>query len=72
MAITRRSFGAAALGGALLPALPVSAKEEPAGTQVAGVYRLKVGTYEVTVLNDGWAPLKTELWSGERMAHQHG
>ncbi len=65
MDITRRSLGLAALGGALLPAFPAAAKETPAGAQVAGVYRLKVGNYEVTVLNDGWAPLKTELWSGD-------
>jgi glyoxylase-like metal-dependent hydrolase (beta-lactamase superfamily II) len=68
MEITRRSFGLAAAGAALLPALPVipaAAKEAPAGAQVAGVYRLKVGNYEITVLNDGWAPLKTELWSGD-------
>lgn len=65
MDITRRSLGLAALGGALLPVFPAAAKEAPAGAQVAGVYRLKVGNYEVTVLNDGWAPLKTELWAGD-------
>jgi len=65
MAITRRFFGAAALGGALLPTLPVRAKEAPAGGQVAGVYRLNIGNYEVTVLNDGWAPLETKIWSGD-------
>jgi glyoxylase-like metal-dependent hydrolase (beta-lactamase superfamily II) len=65
MEITRRSFAAASLGGVLLPTLPAGAKEAPAGAQVAGTYRLKVGTYEVTVLNDGWAPLKAELWSGD-------
>jgi glyoxylase-like metal-dependent hydrolase (beta-lactamase superfamily II) len=65
MEITRRSLGFAALGGVLLPAFPAAAKEAPAGAQVPGVYRLKVGGYEVTVLNDGWAPLKTELWSGD-------
>jgi len=39
-------------GAALLPSLPAGA-EVPAGTQIPGIYRLKVGTYEVTILNDG-------------------
>ena len=65
MEITRRFLGTAAFGAALLPALPLSAKEAPAGAQAAGVYRLKVGNYEVTVLNDGWAPLETKIWSGD-------
>jgi hypothetical protein len=53
MSLTRRSFGLAAVGGALLPTLPAAAKVPPAGAQAAGVYRVKVGTVEVTVLNDG-------------------
>ncbi len=53
MNITRRSFGLAALGGMLLPVLPAIAKAPFAGSQAAGVYRLKVGGFEVTVLNDG-------------------
>jgi glyoxylase-like metal-dependent hydrolase (beta-lactamase superfamily II) len=65
MAITRRSFGLAALGGALLPAVPALAKAPAVGAQVAGVYRLKVGTYEVTVLNDATAALPTKLFSGD-------
>lgn len=65
MEITRRSFGLAALGGALLPALPAAAREAPAGAQVASVYRLKVGAYEVTVVNDGWVGLETKMWSGD-------
>jgi glyoxylase-like metal-dependent hydrolase (beta-lactamase superfamily II) len=65
MALTRRSFGLAALGGALLPAFPAAAKEAPAGTQVAGVYRLKVGSYEITVLNDGWLPIESKNYSGD-------
>lgn len=35
------------------------------GTQVPGVYRLKVGTFEVTVLSDGNLPLDTKLFSGD-------
>jgi glyoxylase-like metal-dependent hydrolase (beta-lactamase superfamily II) len=65
MAITRRSFGLAAAGAALLPALPSAAKEAPAGAQAPGVYRLKVGAYEVTVLNDGSGALPTKFFSGD-------
>ena len=65
MALTRRSFGLAAAGAALLPALPAGAKEAPAGTQAPGVYRMKVGAYEVTVLNDGSGALPTKYFSGD-------
>jgi glyoxylase-like metal-dependent hydrolase (beta-lactamase superfamily II) len=68
MHITRRTFGLATLGGIAAPALlasfPTSAKAPLAGAQVPGVYRLKVGTMEVTVLNDGWLPLGAKLYSG--------
>src|SRR6266849_8794352 len=64
MNITRRSFGLAALGGMLIPALPAIAKAPFAGSQAAGVYRLKVGGFEVTVLNDGWIPIETKLFTG--------
>ena len=65
MEITRRSLELAALGGAgaLLP-LPAAAKEAPAGTQAPGIYRMKVGTYEVTVLNDGSAAPPLKFFSG--------
>jgi glyoxylase-like metal-dependent hydrolase (beta-lactamase superfamily II) len=65
MEITRRSLGLAAIGGALLPAFPAAAKEAPAGVQAAGVYRMKVGTFEVTVLNDGTGALPTKFFSGD-------
>jgi glyoxylase-like metal-dependent hydrolase (beta-lactamase superfamily II) len=65
MGLTRRSFGLAAAGAALLPALPARAKEAPASVQAPGVYRLKVGAYEVTVLNDGSAALPTKFFSGD-------
>jgi glyoxylase-like metal-dependent hydrolase (beta-lactamase superfamily II) len=65
MALTRRSFGLAAAGAAMLPALPAAAKEAPAGMQAPGIYRMKVGTYEVTVLNDGSATLPTKFFSGD-------
>ena len=64
MHITRRSFGLAALGGMLVPALPAIAKAPFVGTQAAGVYRLKVGSFEVTVLNDGWLPIETRFFTG--------
>jgi glyoxylase-like metal-dependent hydrolase (beta-lactamase superfamily II) len=64
MYVTRRSFGLAALGGALLLACPALAKAPFAGAQAPGVYRTKVGAFEVTVLSDGWIPLKAELFSG--------
>ncbi len=64
MNITRRSFGFLALGGMLAPAVPAVAKAPFAGVQAAGVYRLKVGGLEVTVLSDGWVPLETKLFTG--------
>jgi glyoxylase-like metal-dependent hydrolase (beta-lactamase superfamily II) len=65
MDITRRSFGLAAAGAAVLPALRAAAKEAPAGAQAPGIYRMKVGTYEVTVLNDGSGALPTKYFSGD-------
>jgi glyoxylase-like metal-dependent hydrolase (beta-lactamase superfamily II) len=64
MPITRRSFGLAAIG-ALVPAFPVLAKAPFAGAQAPGVYRVKVGTFEVTVLSDGWLPIETKVFSGD-------
>ena len=64
MNITRRSFGLAALGGVLLPAVPALAKAPFAGAQAAGIYRLKVGSFEVTVLNDGWLGIETKMFAG--------
>jgi glyoxylase-like metal-dependent hydrolase (beta-lactamase superfamily II) len=68
MNITRRSFSFLAVGGALgsvvAPAVPTLAKAPFAGVQAAGVYRLKVGGFEVTVLSDGWLPLETKLFTG--------
>jgi glyoxylase-like metal-dependent hydrolase (beta-lactamase superfamily II) len=67
MEITRRSLGLTALGGAaaFLPTWTAAAKEAPAGMQAPGVYRMKVGTLEVTVLNDGTAALPTKFFSGD-------
>jgi glyoxylase-like metal-dependent hydrolase (beta-lactamase superfamily II) len=66
MDITRRSFGLAAAGAAVLPASPAAAKEAPAGVQAPGIYRMKVGSYEVTILNDGTAALPTKYYSGDQ------
>ena len=65
MDFTRRSFGLAAAGAALLPALPAAAKEAPAGAQTPGIYRMKVGSYEVTILNDGTGALPAKYYSGD-------
>src|SRR5262249_24953873 len=68
MALTRRRFGLAALGGALaLPALarPARAKAPPAGTHLPGIYRMKVGAFEITALSDGWVPLDLKLFTGD-------
>ncbi len=64
MDITRRTFGLAALGGTLA-AVPALAKAPFAGLQAPGVYRLKVGTYEVTILSDGSFPLEPKIFSGD-------
>ena len=66
MEFTRRSFGLAAASTALLPVLPAAAKEAPAGAQAPGIYRLKIGAFEVTVLNDGSAALPTKYFLGRR------
>jgi glyoxylase-like metal-dependent hydrolase (beta-lactamase superfamily II) len=65
MEFTRRSFGLAAASTAVLPVLPAAAKEAPAGAQAPGIYRLKIGAFEVTVLNDGSAALPTKYFSGD-------
>ncbi|MFX7784608.1 MBL fold metallo-hydrolase, partial [Acinetobacter baumannii] len=49
-------------GLALLAAGPVLARAPRAGAQVAGVYRLKVGTIEVTAVLDGHLDLPQALF----------
>src|SRR5262249_47196876 len=53
-----------------LPALarPARAKAPPAGTQVPGIYRMKVGAFEITALSDGWVPLDLKLFTGDSAA----
>src|SRR6202011_4710197 len=53
MKINRRSLLAgSALAAAAMPAVAL-AKSPPAGKQAAGVYRYKLGDYEMTALYDG-------------------
>jgi len=65
MTFTRRSFGLTAVGAAALPALPAAAKAPLDSAQAAGIYRMKVGTLEVTVFNDGTGALPTKFFSGD-------
>jgi glyoxylase-like metal-dependent hydrolase (beta-lactamase superfamily II) len=65
MPITRRLFAFAALGSALLPKLPALAKAPFAGAQAPGVYRQKIGAFEVTVLSDGFLPLDPKIFTGD-------
>ncbi len=66
MTISRRAFGLAAAAGTLLPALPAAAKAvPPAGAQAPGFYRIKVGSVEVTVLNDATGALPAKMYSGD-------
>jgi glyoxylase-like metal-dependent hydrolase (beta-lactamase superfamily II) len=53
--LTRRSLLGAAAATALTPVAraPVKAAAPPAGNQVPGWYRYKVGSFEVTVVTDG-------------------
>ena len=51
---TRRKFLLnSALAGAALAARPASAATPPTGKQGPGVYRYKLGTYQLTALYDG-------------------
>lgn len=54
MRLDRRHALAAALAApALVSAAPLRAAAPQAGRQAPGFYRLKVGDYEVTIVNDG-------------------
>lgn len=68
--ITKRSLfkGAAAIAtgvglSASFPAL-AQARAPKVGTQINGVYRRKLGDFEITVLNDGYLDIAHELWKG--------
>lgn len=64
MNITRRSFGLGALAAASTLALPAWALAPLAGVQVPGVVRRKVGSFEITAINDGYTALTADLFSG--------
>jgi glyoxylase-like metal-dependent hydrolase (beta-lactamase superfamily II) len=54
--LSRRSLlagSALAAGAAALPSQPAGAAAPPAGKPAAGVYRFKVGSYELTAIYDG-------------------
>lgn len=65
--LSRRSLLASLLATAALPLLPAGglrAAQPPAGQQVPGVYRTRIGEVEVTALSDGWLELGLELFPG--------
>jgi glyoxylase-like metal-dependent hydrolase (beta-lactamase superfamily II) len=64
--LTRRGFAGALLGTLALPGLPALAKAPAAGVQAPGLYRQGVGSFEVTVINDGWLPLETKIFMGDQ------
>ena len=70
MTFTRRSFGLAALGGAVLPALPAPPRRRTIAGRYAGIYRTKIGALRSTVLNDGTGgdPESKNYYSGTRPA----
>lgn len=63
MNITRRAFGAGAVGS--LIALPAFARAPKAGVQAPGFYRFNVGDVEVTAIADGYIPLETKIFTGD-------
>jgi glyoxylase-like metal-dependent hydrolase (beta-lactamase superfamily II) len=65
---SRRGLAAAAIGSAALAALPARAATPPAGQQVAGLYRLKVGSIEVTCVADGTIALPTAIFGEANQA----
>lgn len=61
--ISRRSFGLSALAFASLPSISF-ARAPLIGEQVAGVYRRKLGAFEITAINDGYTALTADMFSG--------
>jgi glyoxylase-like metal-dependent hydrolase (beta-lactamase superfamily II) len=68
--LDRRHLLATGLAALAAPALaaPALARAPLAGRQVAGVYRRKVGAFEVTALNDGFVGLNTSVFAGADQA----
>lgn len=54
MDLSRRHLIAGAAAGVALSALPVAAKAPLSGAQAAGYFRFKLGSAEVTTINDGF------------------
>jgi glyoxylase-like metal-dependent hydrolase (beta-lactamase superfamily II) len=59
----RREF---LIGAALMGASSALAKAPLATSQVAGAYRRKLGSFQVTALQDGFAGLNASLFSGDK------
>ena len=51
--VTRRGFLAGAASVAALPVLSAGAAAPPAGKEAAGIYRYRIGAFELTALYDG-------------------
>ena len=67
--LNRRSFlssaATVAVGGATASSLvmPASAASPIVGSQIPQVYRRKLGSYEITVLGDGYLDLPHQIWA---------
>lgn len=68
--IDRRSLLTGALGLAALPLLPSGAQARApfSGQQVPGIYRQKIGTFEITALLDGFVPITAQAFTGAEPA----
>ena len=51
--VTRRAVLAGSVSAAALPLLSAKAASPPAGEQTPGIYRYRIGTFELTALYDG-------------------
>ena len=51
--VTRRTVLAGSLSATALPLLPASAASPPAGKETPGIYRYRIGSFELTALYDG-------------------
>ena len=51
--VTRRTVLAGSLSATALPLLHASAASPPAGRETPGIYRYRIGSFELTALYDG-------------------
>jgi glyoxylase-like metal-dependent hydrolase (beta-lactamase superfamily II) len=65
---SRRALMAATGAAAVLTSLPAAAAAPPAGRQVPGLYRLKVGEIEVTCVSDGTIALPSAVFGPDNQA----